>query len=63
LLADKQTIINRAKICKDCDQLTPVVNICKSCGCFVNFKAAIANTSCPLEKWTAVEVFIPQTKI
>lgn len=51
MLANNLTIIARSSICKTCDQLTPVVNICKSCGCFTNMKVILENQTCPLKKW------------
>ena len=41
----------RLDICKSCDQLVPVVNVCKQCGCFMNIKTRIYSSTCPLKKW------------
>ena len=42
---------NRFNICQDCDQLVPVVSMCKQCGCFMKIKTRIYDSSCPLQKW------------
>lgn len=42
---------NRLDICNNCERLIKKVNICKECGCFMNFKAKFSRTSCPLNKW------------
>jgi hypothetical protein len=41
----------RLDICKGCDQLLPVVNVCKQCGCLMNIKTRIYSSTCPLGKW------------
>jgi len=45
----------RFAICKSCEHLTPVVNICKQCGCFMPAKTAIAPAQCPIGKWLKTE--------
>jgi hypothetical protein len=42
---------SRLDVCKGCDQLLPLVNMCKQCGCLMNIKTRIYSSSCPLGKW------------
>jgi Family of unknown function (DUF6171) len=41
----------RLKVCKECDQFKPVTKQCAVCGCFMDFKAKLAEADCPLHKW------------
>ena len=41
----------RLDICNNCDRLIKKVNICKECGCFMNFKTKFSRAFCPLNKW------------
>lgn len=41
----------RLELCMSCDSLVPHINMCNMCGCIVNAKTWIPNTSCPLNKW------------
>ncbi len=41
----------RIETCKSCEELRPIINQCKVCGCFVYAKTAIENAECPLGKW------------
>jgi hypothetical protein len=47
----EENAANRFNICHDCDQLVPVVSMCKQCGCFMKIKTRIYDSSCPLQKW------------
>ena len=51
MLADKETAIERAKACADCDRLFKPTFSCKECGCFMKVKVKLENASCPLGKW------------
>ena len=44
----------RLALCKECDNL--LNGMCRTCGCFVEMRAAIAANSCPAvhPKWTAI---------
>jgi hypothetical protein len=48
---DDITYKDRLMICKECDQLNE--GICRICGCFVEYRAAISRKSCPAvdPKW------------
>lgn len=50
ILADQETAVKRITICNTCDQLTSLRN-CRKCGCFVDAKTKLLDTSCPLNKW------------
>jgi hypothetical protein len=51
-LVDKESQSQtRLDICKGCDQLLPIVNVCKQCGCLMNIKTRIYSSTCPLGKW------------
>lgn len=41
----------RLDICRGCDQLLPIVNLCKQCGCQMNIKTRLFASKCPLNKW------------
>ena len=39
--------------CRQCDMLSE--GMCRSCGCYVELRAAVAQRSCPWNKWKAAE--------
>lgn len=39
----------RLQICKECEML--LQGMCRSCGCYVEMRAAIGKNSCPKNKW------------
>lgn len=39
----------RLQICKDCEMFLEAM--CRSCGCYVELRAAKAANSCPRKKW------------
>ena len=39
----------RLEICKGCDMLLEAM--CRSCGCYVELRAAVAKNYCPKKKW------------
>ena len=41
----------RLAICKQCELLLD--GMCRSCGCYVELRAAVAERSCPGDKWKA----------
>lgn len=41
----------RLDICRGCDQLLPIVNMCRQCGCLMNIKTRIYSATCPINKW------------
>lgn len=49
LAAAPEVIERRIKTCEGCNHFTG--QRCRSCGCFVPAKAALAAESCPLGKW------------
>ena len=42
---------NRMSICLSCPDLIKLTNQCKKCGCFMDFKAALEESKCPIGKW------------
>jgi len=42
---------SRIAICDQCPELRASTRRCKKCGCFVDAKALLKNSKCPLEKW------------
>ena len=40
---------DRLAICQNCNQLWQ--HTCLKCGCFIEFRASLANKCCPLQKW------------
>lgn len=43
----------RLKACRECDLLLD--GMCRSCGCYVELRAAVAGRSCPWNRWKAAE--------
>lgn len=41
----------RLAICQDCESFVEETTKCKSCGCFVSYKALLPSAQCPLGKW------------
>ena len=41
----------RLDICKACPELIGPLNNCLQCGCFMNIKVRIYESTCPLGKW------------
>ena len=39
----------RLAVCRECDLL--IDGLCRSCGCYVELRAAVKNGSCPWNKW------------
>ena len=39
----------RLAVCKDCDLL--LEGMCRSCGCYVELRAAMKKNACPRHKW------------
>ena len=39
----------RLEICKSCDMLLEAM--CRSCGCYVELRAAVEKNYCPKKKW------------
>ena len=60
-LADEQTVIERRKICAECDKKVTLFSIvfCAECGCHIQTKTQYNRhilqggnmVKCPLEKW------------
>ncbi len=42
---------HRLSICQGCDKYEITSNRCKECGCFMQIKAAIKHSRCPLNHW------------
>lgn len=47
--ADTELYENRLGICKECDML--LAGMCRSCGCYVEMRAAVKKNMCPRKKW------------
>lgn len=43
----------RLSVCRQCDLLLD--GMCRSCGCYVELRAAVARRSCPWERWQPAE--------
>ena len=43
----------RLTVCRQCDML--LEGMCRSCGCYVELRAAVAKNYCPREYWQAVK--------
>ena len=40
---------SRLDVCKECDLL--LQGMCRTCGCYVELRAAVAKHTCPNRKW------------
>ena len=49
--ADEQVFNKRLNICSSCDKFSKLTHQCKECGCFMNLKAKLLHSKCPLDKW------------
>ena len=47
--ASQNLIDNRLVICDGCEKLNS--GTCAECGCFVEIRAAIVRSKCPIKKW------------
>ena len=44
----------RISICNSCEFLFTPTRTCKKCGCFVDAKAVLAISNCPMTKWPKI---------
>lgn len=51
LLASDDLLRKRLKICGECPHLQLKDLACTKCGCRVAYKARLAATKCPVNKW------------
>lgn len=51
LQTSTRNLNNRLTICKKCKHFRKSTQQCKKCGCFMQVKARIAFTKCPIGKW------------
>lgn len=49
LKAPEDLYEERLAVCKDCDLL--LEGMCRSCGCYVELRAAMKKNACPWHKW------------
>lgn len=49
---------DRLAVCRKCDLLFE--GMCRSCGCYVEMRAAVAGNGCPWSKWHSMEQRILQ---
>lgn len=40
---------SRLLVCKECEML--LQGMCRSCGCYVELRAAVSGNACPRKKW------------
>lgn len=50
VLAPEELVVKRVEICNSCDFLQ-TTRSCAKCGCFVDAKAKLQSSHCPLDKW------------
>ena len=48
---DSELAKTRLKICAACEELNPISNRCRVCGCFLKHKTRLVKESCPKYKW------------
>lgn len=54
--ATEETATQRYEICKACPELIALTKQCKLCLCFMPAKTKLQEATCPIEKWTNVNV-------
>lgn len=47
--ADRELYEERLEVCKECELL--LQGMCRSCGCYVELRAAMDKNTCPRKKW------------
>lgn len=47
--AEEEQYEQRLAVCKECDFL--LAGMCRSCGCYVELRAAMKKNVCPRKKW------------
>ena len=47
--ASEELYEERLSVCKECDML--LTGMCRSCGCYVELRAAVTKNYCPRKKW------------
>ena len=52
----EEVLEERLSICSGCPQFIKATKQCKKCGCFMNLKAKLENATCPLGKWSELEI-------
>ena len=55
-IVSTEELTQRISICNSCEFLFTPTRSCKKCGCFVDAKAALAKTTCPMTKWPIINV-------
>jgi hypothetical protein len=45
----------RTLICKQCEHLVQIFNVCNVCGCFMPIKTKLKRAECPIGKWGKYE--------
>ena len=54
IIPDNNVILMRKNICDGCEFLTKN-HRCLQCGCFMNMKVKLKQSSCPIGKWDKVK--------
>ena len=44
-------VMERIRICDECDHLDKNRNQCRHCGCDIKFKILVPFANCPINKW------------
>lgn len=47
--ADDKIYEERLEVCRECEML--LQGMCRSCGCYVELRAAMKKNNCPRKKW------------
>lgn len=47
--AGQESYEERLAVCRECELL--LQGMCRSCGCYVELRAAMAKNTCPRKKW------------
>lgn len=56
ILVDANTAFERFNMCQSCEFLKTEQFRCEKCGCFMKTKTQLASASCPIGKWSVVNV-------
>jgi hypothetical protein len=55
MFTNMQTRLERAGHCQKCEFYKRATKQCSQCGCLINLKVTIANSTCPVGKWKEAE--------
>ena len=62
MLVNRQVALQRYQTCKTCDHFSPLLKMCKKCGCIIPMKVTLGISRCPIGKWGQEKIDNTETK-